>query len=131
MVCAAIRACSSTPPSQQVAHQQEHGAHQRLESLLGVHVPGRLGLQPGEFNLMKYVSPAGVFDIAAYRNLDFGGDHRDGDPGGYSGLSHRGHCAQLADDYRPLGLGYANLGGAADGVRLPYDSERGETWQLP
>jgi ribonucleoside-diphosphate reductase alpha chain len=24
---------------QQVAHQQEHGAHQRVESLLGVHVP--------------------------------------------------------------------------------------------
>ena len=27
---------------------QEHGAHQRLESLLGVHVPGQLGLQPGQ-----------------------------------------------------------------------------------
>ncbi len=29
-----------------LASVQEHGAHQRLESLLGVHVPGRFGLQP-------------------------------------------------------------------------------------
>ena len=28
-------------------HLQEHGAHQRVESLLGIHVPGRFGLQPG------------------------------------------------------------------------------------
>ena len=26
---------------------QEHGAHQRVESVLGVHVPRRFGLQPG------------------------------------------------------------------------------------
>ena len=32
---------------QPLAHLQEHGAHQRVESLLGVHVPGRFGLQPG------------------------------------------------------------------------------------
>ena len=30
-----------------LAHLQEHGAHQRLESLLRVHVPGRHGVQPG------------------------------------------------------------------------------------
>ena len=31
---------------QPLASVQEHGADQRLESLLGVHVPGRFGLQP-------------------------------------------------------------------------------------
>ena len=31
---------------QPLASLQEHGAHQRLQSLLGVHVPGRFGLQP-------------------------------------------------------------------------------------
>ncbi len=33
---------------QQVAHEQEHGAHQRVESVLGIHVPRQLGLQPGQ-----------------------------------------------------------------------------------
>ena len=32
---------------QSLAHLQGHGPHQRLESLLGVHVPRRYGLQPG------------------------------------------------------------------------------------
>ena len=32
---------------QPLAHVEEHGAHQRLESLLRVHVPRRLRLQPG------------------------------------------------------------------------------------
>ena len=32
---------------QRVAHLPEHGAHQRQQSVLGVHVPGRLGVQPG------------------------------------------------------------------------------------
>ena len=32
---------------QRVASVPEHGAHQRVESVLGVHVPGRLGVQPG------------------------------------------------------------------------------------
>ena len=33
---------------QQVAHEQEHGADQRFESVQRVHVPGQLGVQPGE-----------------------------------------------------------------------------------
>ena len=31
---------------QRVAHQPEHGAHQREQPVLGIHVPGRFGLQP-------------------------------------------------------------------------------------
>jgi hypothetical protein len=45
---------------QPLAHLQEHRPHQRLQPLLGVHVPGRLGLQPGSsLNLMKFVGPDG------------------------------------------------------------------------
>ena len=44
---AATPACSSTPPINKLAHVQEHGAHQRLQPVLRVHVPGRFGLQPG------------------------------------------------------------------------------------
>ncbi len=32
---------------QRVAHLPEHGPHQRQQPVLGVHVPGRLGVQPG------------------------------------------------------------------------------------
>ena len=32
---------------QSLAHLQGHRPHQRLESVLGIHVPGRYGLQPG------------------------------------------------------------------------------------
>ena len=32
---------------QPLAHLAEHGAHQRVESLLGIHVPGRFRVQPG------------------------------------------------------------------------------------
>ena len=32
---------------QRLAHLPEHGAHQREQSVLGVHVPGRLGVQSG------------------------------------------------------------------------------------
>ena len=32
---------------QRVAHLPEHGPHQREQPVLGIHVPGRLGVQPG------------------------------------------------------------------------------------
>ena len=76
------------------------------------------------FNLMKYVSPAGVFDIPAYRHsisvvitaMDILVDNS-----GYptEGISRNSH------DYRPLGLGYANLGAMLMAFGLPYDSAAG------
>ncbi len=44
---------------QPLAHQQEHGAHQRLQPLLGVHVPGQLGLQPGQLQPDEVRHPGG------------------------------------------------------------------------
>jgi ribonucleoside-diphosphate reductase alpha chain len=76
------------------------------------------------FNLMKYVSPAGVFDIQAYRHsisvvitaMDILVDNS-----GYptEAISRNSH------DYRPLGLGYANLGALLMALGLPYDSAAG------
>jgi ribonucleoside-diphosphate reductase alpha chain len=43
---AAIPACSTTR-HKPLAHLQEHGAHQREQSLQRIHVPGRHGVQPG------------------------------------------------------------------------------------
>jgi ribonucleoside-diphosphate reductase alpha chain len=76
------------------------------------------------FNLMKYVNAAGVFDIAAYRDsisvvitaMDILVDN--------SGYPTEG-IAKNSHDYRPLGLGYANLGAMLMAFGLPYDSVAG------
>ena len=76
------------------------------------------------FNLLKFVSPGGQFDIASYR-------HAIGivttameiivDSAGYPTEM----IAKNSHDYRPLGLGYANLGALLMAFGLPYDSDAG------
>jgi ribonucleoside-diphosphate reductase alpha chain len=76
------------------------------------------------FNLMKYVNAAGVFDIAAYRHsistvitaMEILVDNS-----GYPTEA----IARNSHDYRPLGLGYANLGALLMAFGLPYDSAAG------
>jgi ribonucleoside-diphosphate reductase alpha chain len=77
-------------------------------------------------NLMKF-APNGTFDIEAYRYavaimitaqeilVDFSG---------YPTQS----IARNSHDYRPLGLGYANLGALLMASGLPYDSEAGRDY---
>ncbi len=76
------------------------------------------------FNLLKFVTSAGTFDIPAYRHavdvlitaMDILVDNS-----GYptEAISRNSH------DYRPLGLGYANLGALLMACGLPYDSDAG------
>ena len=76
------------------------------------------------FNLMKFVDHAGNFDIAAYRHaigilitaMDILVDNS-GYPTEWIGRN--------SHDYRPLGLGYANLGALLMSLGLPYDSDAG------
>ncbi len=76
------------------------------------------------FNLMKYVTPAGSFDIQAFRHsisvvitaMEILVDN--------SGYPTEG-IARNSHDYRPLGLGYANLGALLMSFGLPYDSAAG------
>jgi ribonucleoside-diphosphate reductase alpha chain len=76
------------------------------------------------FNLLKFVTPAGTFDIAAYRHaigimitaMDILVDNS-GYPTEWIGRN--------SHDYRPLGLGYANLGALLMNFGLPYDSDAG------
>ncbi len=77
-------------------------------------------------NLMKF-APNGTFDVEAYRHavdvmitaqeivVDFSG---------YPTES----IARNSHDYRPLGLGYANLGALLMAAGLPYDSEAGRDY---
>jgi ribonucleoside-diphosphate reductase alpha chain len=76
------------------------------------------------FNLMKYLTPAGNFDISAYRHsisVIITAMEILVDNSGYptEAISRNSH------DYRPLGLGYANLGALLMAFGLPYDSEGG------
>jgi ribonucleoside-diphosphate reductase alpha chain len=76
------------------------------------------------FNLLKFVTPSGTFDIEAYRNaIDIMITAMDilVDNSGYPTES----IARNSHDYRPLGLGYANLGALLMSFGLPYDSDAG------
>ncbi len=76
------------------------------------------------FNLLKFLTPGGQFDIPSYR-------HAIGivttameiivDSAGYPTEM----IAKNSHDYRPLGLGYANLGALLMAFGLPYDSDAG------
>jgi ribonucleoside-diphosphate reductase alpha chain len=76
------------------------------------------------FNLMKYVTPSGGFDIPAYRHsisILITAMEILVDNSGYPTEA----IAKNSHDYRPLGLGYANLGALLMAFGLPYDSAAG------
>jgi ribonucleoside-diphosphate reductase alpha chain len=76
------------------------------------------------FNLLKFVTPAGNFDVDAYRHaIDILITAMDilVDNSGYPTES----IVRNSHDYRPLGLGYANLGALLMAFGLPYDSDAG------
>src|SRR6202050_1169045 len=76
------------------------------------------------FNLLKFVSPAGTFDIPAYRaaiDIMITAMEILVDNSGYPTEA----IARNSHDYRPLGLGYANLGAPLMAFGLPYDSDAG------
>src|SRR3954471_24246626 len=78
-------------------------------------------------NLVKFLRSDGSFAIEAYRKacrvfiiaqeilVDLSSYPTD-------------RIAQNSHDYRPLGLGYANLGTLLMLKGIPYDSEEGRTW---
>ncbi|MGC9158969.1 MAG: vitamin B12-dependent ribonucleotide reductase [Terracidiphilus sp.] len=76
------------------------------------------------FNLMKYVTPSGGFDIPAFRHsisVIITAMEILIDNSGYPTEA----IARNSHDYRPLGLGYANLGALLMACGLPYDSAAG------
>jgi ribonucleoside-diphosphate reductase alpha chain len=76
------------------------------------------------FNLVKFLTPDGTFDVQRFEAaiyifviaMDILVDHA-----GYP----TEEIARNSHDFRPLGLGYSNLGGMLLRKRLPYDSEEG------
>jgi ribonucleoside-diphosphate reductase alpha chain len=78
-------------------------------------------------NLMKFVGPGGEFDVEAFRHacdtitlaqeiiVD-------------SASYPTEKIARNSHDFRPLGLGYANLGALLMSMGIPYDSPAGRDW---
>src|SRR5258708_36026763 len=78
-------------------------------------------------NLMKFVGPGGDFDIEAFRHacdtvtlaqeiiVD-------------SASYPTEKIARNSHDFRPLGLGYADLGALLMSMGIPYDSPQGRDW---
>ena len=77
-------------------------------------------------NLMKF-APNGTFDVEAYRHacdIIITAQEILVDNSGYPTES----IARNSHDYRPLGLGYANLGALLMAAGLPYDSDAGRDY---
>jgi ribonucleoside-diphosphate reductase alpha chain len=78
-------------------------------------------------NLMKFVGPDGVFDVQAYRHaIDTVTIAQEiiVDNAAYPTEK----IAKNSHDFRPLGLGYANLGALLMSMGIPYDSDQGRDW---
>jgi len=75
-------------------------------------------------NLMKFLEPDGKFDVEAFRqavDVIITAQEILVDNASYPTAK----IAQNSHDFRPLGLGYANLGALAMANGLPYDSDAG------
>ena len=78
-------------------------------------------------NLVKYLDENGDFDVEAYRHairVVFTAQEILVDHSAYPTR----RIAKNSHDYRPLGLGYANLGTVLMRLGIPYDSDRGRSW---
>jgi ribonucleoside-diphosphate reductase alpha chain len=79
------------------------------------------------FNLLKFLTPGGQFDIPSYRHavaVLTTAMEIIVDAAGYP----TEQIAKNSHDYRPLGLGYANLGALLMDRGLPYDSDAGRAY---
>lgn len=75
-------------------------------------------------NLVKYLNNDGTFDLEGYRHtvdIMITAEEILVDFSSYPGKT----IAENSHEYRPLGLGYANLGAYLMRVGLPYDSDKG------
>jgi ribonucleoside-diphosphate reductase alpha chain len=78
-------------------------------------------------NLMKFVGPDGQFDVEAFRHaVDTMTLAQEIIVDNAAYPTER--IAQNSHDFRPLGLGYANLGALLMAMGIPYDSPQGRDW---
>ena len=113
---------------QRLAHVEEHGAHQRVEPVLGVHVPRRQRVQPG------VAEPAQVPERGRRASTSRRSSAPSRSPSwrrrssSTTPSTRRSGSAPNSHAFRPLGLGYANLGALLMSRGLPYDSDPGRAY---
>ncbi len=122
---APIRACSSTRPSTRWHTCPNIGTHQRVEPVLRVHVPRRHGLQPGVAQPDQVPARGRQRSTSTATATRARVLHGAGDPGRFLELPDRARSRRTRHDYRPLGLGYANLGTLLMLLGVPYDRDEG------
>src|SRR5438094_1119121 len=78
-------------------------------------------------NLMKFVGPGGEFDVEAFRHAcDTVTMAQEIIVDNASYPTEK--IAKNSHDFRPLGLGFANLGSLLMTMGIPYDSAEGRDW---
>ncbi len=78
-------------------------------------------------NLLAYLKPDSAFDTAAFRR-DAGTLFRAMEAIVDRSVYPTPRIAEVSRTFRPLGLGYANLGALLMALGLPYDSAEGRGW---
>jgi ribonucleoside-diphosphate reductase alpha chain len=112
---------------QRLAHVREHGPDLRVQPVLRVHVPQRHRLQPGEPQPDEVRRDDGEFDVDAYRyaaKLTITAQEILVDNASYPTPK----IEENSHKFRPLGLGYANLGALLMSRGLAYDSDEGRNF---
>ena len=79
-------------------------------------------------NLMRFRRPDGEFDVESLQARRRGDHRRDGDLGRQRRPTRPRRSRKNSHEYRPLGLGYANLGALLMSRGLPYDSDEGRAY---
>ena len=111
---------------ERLAHQPGRRPHPGVEPVLGIHVPGRHGVQP------RLRQPAAV--LRPRRTTSFDAESFEHACRLWTVVLEISvmmaqfpskEIAQLSYEYRTLGLGYANIGGLLMTMGLPYDSDAG------
>jgi ribonucleoside-diphosphate reductase alpha chain len=113
---------------QRLAHLRQHGAHQRLEPVLRVHVPRRHGVQPGVAQpdeVPRRRARASTSTASATScEVVISAQEIIVDHASYP----TPRIGENSHAFRPLGIGYANLGALLMARGVPYDSDAGRDY---
>ncbi len=109
---------------QRLAHVGGDRAHQREQPLQRVHVPRRHRCNLASINLTRFLNEDGSIDIEAYKHaIHITITAQEILVSNASYPTEK--IAKNSEDFRPLGLGYANLGALLMARGVPYDSPQG------